>query len=68
MNFFRGFGKSEGNPVKPSPAIVDNIMDKLNISKENTVMIGDTCIDIKTGKIPELKLLAAFGDSGLLKN
>ena len=40
--FSEVFGKSEGNPVKPSPAIVDNIMDKLNISKENTVMIGDT--------------------------
>lgn len=58
--FSEVFGKSEGNPVKPSPAIVDNIMDKLNISKENTVMIGDTCIDIKTGKNAGIKTIGCL--------
>lgn len=54
------FGKSEGNPVKPDPAIVENIMDKLNISREDTVMIGDTCIDIKTGKNAGIKTIGCL--------
>lgn len=54
------FGKSEGNPVKPNPAIVDNIIDKLNVSREDTVMIGDTCIDIKTGKNAGIKTIGCL--------
>ena len=33
---------------------------KLNISKENTVMIGDTCIDIKTGKNAGIKTIGCL--------
>ncbi len=54
------FGKTEGNPVKPNPAIVDNIIDKLNVSREDTVMIGDTCIDIKTGKNAGIKTIGCL--------
>ncbi|MGN1481682.1 HAD family hydrolase [Porcipelethomonas sp.] len=54
------FGKSEGRPVKPDPAIVMAVMDKLNISAEDTVMIGDTCIDIKTGKNAGIKTIGCL--------
>ena len=35
---------------KPDPQIVNYIMDKLNVSKEDTVIIGDSKSDILTGK------------------
>lgn len=54
------FGKSEENPVKPNPAIIENIIDKLNVSREDTVMIGDTCIDIKTGKNAGIKTIGCL--------
>lgn len=44
-----GVGESEFNP-KPDPGIVCYIMKKLNIPKENVIMVGDTKVDIMTGK------------------
>ncbi|MGN0612621.1 MAG: HAD family hydrolase, partial [Porcipelethomonas sp.] len=50
-------GKEEGRPVKPDPSIVTNIIDKLNVKPEDSFMIGDTCIDIKTGKNAGIKTI-----------
>ena len=44
-------GTEESNfKHKPDPEIVNYLMDKLNVSKEETVIIGDSKTDILTGK------------------
>lgn len=43
---------------KPDPEIVNYIMDKLNIAKEDAVIIGDSKSDILTGKNAEIDTIA----------
>lgn len=43
-------GQKEGTPKKPDPAAVLNILETLNISKNECVYIGDSEVDIKTAK------------------
>lgn len=43
---------------KPDPEIVNYIMDKLNVSKEDTVIIGDSKTDILTGKNANIDTIA----------
>lgn len=43
---------------KPDPEIINCILDKLNFSKEDAVMIGDTSVDVKTGKNAEINTIA----------
>ena len=43
-------GKREGVAAKPSPEIVFNILKKLEEKPEDAVMVGDTNIDVSTGK------------------
>lgn len=51
------YGKSEERPVKPDPSIVNVIMKDMNIEPSDAVMIGDTSIDIKTGKNAGIKTI-----------
>lgn len=53
-------GKSDERPVKPDPAILTYIMKNLNVKPEDSFMIGDTCIDIKTGKNAGMKTLGCL--------
>ena len=43
---------------KPNPEIINYIMDKLNVSKEDTVIIGDSKSDILTAKNAEIDTIA----------
>jgi len=43
-------GAVEGVPLKPAPDAVFDIMKHLGISKDEAVFVGDTKVDIKTGK------------------
>lgn len=43
-------GGLDGVPKKPEPQIVFSIMDKLSVSSEECLFIGDTNVDIFTGK------------------
>lgn len=43
-------GKIEGFPKKPDPAALNNILQSLVIEPENTLYIGDSNIDIRTGR------------------
>lgn len=43
-------GQREGIPRKPDPAGVFETMENLNVSKEETLYIGDSDVDMKTGK------------------
>ncbi len=54
-HFFGGLfdvalGGREGVPLKPDPTIAREILDKLGISPSETAWIGDTSVDIETGK------------------
>lgn len=53
-------GKSEGVPTKPDPTVVLNIMKKLNAKPENCFMIGDTSVDINTGKNAGFKTIGCL--------
>lgn len=53
-------GKEADKPVKPDPWIVNNIIEKLKISKDDCVMIGDTSIDINTGKSAGIKTIGCL--------
>lgn len=44
------FGQRDGVPKKPSPDAALTIINKLNCRPDETLFIGDTDIDIKTGK------------------
>ncbi len=43
-------GGMDGVPLKPDPTAVFEIMKELNVSKEEVVFVGDTKVDIATGK------------------
>lgn len=44
------FGQREGVPLKPDPAGVFEILDLLDCEKSDCLYIGDTSVDVKTGK------------------
>ena len=44
------FGQREGVPLKPDPSSVFEILDLLHLKKEECLYIGDTAVDIQTGK------------------
>ena len=41
-------GKIDGRPVKPDPAILQAVMQQLGTAPEETVMIGDSNVDVRT--------------------
>lgn len=60
-------GKEENRPAKPSPEIVFNIMNKLGAKPHECFMIGDTNIDIKTGKNAGIKTIGCLWGFRTLK-
>ena len=43
-------GQIDERPRKPAPDGVQFILETLNVKKEDAIYIGDTCVDMKTGK------------------
>ena len=43
-------GQREGVPAKPDPQAVLEIMEKADVSREDVAYIGDSCVDMETGK------------------
>lgn len=41
-------GQREGIPVKPSPAIVDEIVERAGVTKSETLYVGDSGVDAAT--------------------
>lgn len=63
-------GAVEGVPLKPAPDAVYDIMSILGADKDNTIFVGDTKVDIETGKNAELYsigVLWGFRDEAELK-
>lgn len=48
--FVQIFGQREGIPSKPDPAVVEEILRKTDMRKEDTIYIGDSCVDMQTGQ------------------
>ena len=48
VDFVAVEGNREGAPLKPDPAIVNNILAKAGVERSRAVMIGDSGIDIRT--------------------
>ena len=47
-------GGTDGVPLKPDPTAVFEILNKLGIDKSDAVFVGDTKVDIETGRNAEL--------------
>jgi phosphoglycolate phosphatase len=43
-------GNREGVPLKPDTALVDLILDKTDVERENCYMVGDSAVDILTAQ------------------
>ncbi len=43
---------------KPSPLPIDFVLDKLDITRSETVMVGDSEIDIKTARVSGVKVIS----------
>lgn len=48
IDFVAVEGNREGAPLKPNPAIINNILSKAGVDGKDAVMIGDSGIDIRT--------------------
>ncbi len=49
-DFVKILGQREGQPIKPDPAIVDQVLAQVpEVSKDETVYVGDSNVDMQTG-------------------
>ena len=53
-----GENEAEGVRKKPAPDSLLSVMEKLNASKENTVYVGDSEVDIQTAKNAEVDCIS----------
>ncbi len=60
ISFVAAVGQKEGIPTKPDPTMVNEILEKINIAPENTIYIGDTAVDMQTGKNAQIYSLGAL--------
>lgn len=50
IDFTAVFGQREGVPAKPDPQVIEEIVRMAKVSKAETVYIGDSGVDMETGK------------------
>ena len=48
IQFTEVLGQREGVKAKPDPSIVNEIVGQVNISKEDTLYVGDSDVDMQT--------------------
>ena len=57
-DFVRILGQRDGQPIKPDPAIVDQILAEVpSITKSETVYVGDSNVDMQTGANAEVRTI-----------
>ena len=64
-------GSSETVKVKPHPDMVNIVLDKLNVSSDQCLFIGDSDVDIVTGKTNNIKTIGVtwgYKDKKVLEN
>lgn len=55
INFVAVFGERENIPNKPDPTTANEIVELMNLSKEEVLYVGDSEVDIRTSKNANLK-------------
>lgn len=63
IRFAAVFGQREGYPVKPNPGILEEIIEIAGVTKEETLFIGDSGVDVATAynaKVPFIGVLWGF--------
>ena len=64
------YGKREGYPIKPNPSNNLEILKEMNLNNNEVLYIGDSGVDIKTGRNTNLKVIAVtwgYRDKELLE-
>lgn len=57
-DFVRILGQREGQPIKPDPAIVDQILAEVpKVAKEQVVYVGDSNVDMQTGANAQVRTI-----------
>ena len=57
-DFVRILGQREGQPIKPDPAIVDQVLAEVpSVTKSETVYVGDSNVDMQTGANAEVRTI-----------
>ena len=57
-DFVKILGQRDGQPIKPDPAIVDQILAEApSITKSETVYVGDSNVDMQTGANAEVRTI-----------
>lgn len=51
--------------LKPSPAMLEEILEKLSVRAENTVFVGDMTIDVETGNNAGINTIAVLTGSSV---
>jgi len=51
-------GQREGIPLKPNPYVLEEIMNKLDITKEDIIYVGDSLVDIEFSKNANIKCVS----------
>ena len=49
------FGNRDGVPTKPAPDAVNEILEILSLNSEDCLYVGDTGVDMQTGKNAKIK-------------
>lgn len=60
IKFEAVFGERIGVPTKPNPAAANQIINIMNLDKQEVYYIGDSEVDIKTAKNAELKSIGCL--------
>ncbi|MGN1114688.1 MAG: HAD family hydrolase [Oscillospiraceae bacterium] len=50
-------GKRDGCPTKPDPRIVNDILEQMNIDRQQAIFAGDSDVDVMTAHNAELKCI-----------
>lgn len=48
INFIKVFGQRTDVPIKPNPAVVDEIIDAAGVMKQEVLYVGDSGVDLQT--------------------
>ena len=60
IGFAAVLGNRQGVPPKPHPAIVEDILKLTGISKEETLYVGDTAVDMQTAAAAGLRKIGVL--------
>ncbi|MFV0393487.1 MAG: HAD family hydrolase [Coprobacillaceae bacterium] len=55
--FLYTYGNSESYPHKPDPTLVNQVINQIGSKKEECVFIGDSDVDMKTGRNAQMKTI-----------